>query len=267
MTYAEWGAAERAFWQPAEIDNRADFWRKHLKDTVRLWDRPTDVNARVGKLRRWITAMPADLATSVRELSKRSGATLFNTLLTAFQMTLAEWTGKEDIVVGSPVANRSRQAAKETMGYFAGVVPLRGKVIPDEPFAQAVRRVQQQSMDAFANAMPFVEIARAAGAILEPGHNPIFDVRFALQNHPIPDVVLPNLSVKLRMRSTGTARFDLACEVTEDGAELEVVWLFRESLFSAAEIKDLDCRYQTLLTNVSHHPGKTAAAVPAWTGA
>ena len=65
------------------------------------------------------------------------------------------------------------------------------------------------------------------------GTIPIFEVRFALQNHPIPDVALPGLSAKLRMRSTGTARFHLACEITEEAEQLEVVWLFRPKSLSA----------------------------------
>lgn len=263
MSYTAWGAAERAMWTPAELDSRAAFWKPRLAGTIRLWDRPADVSARSGKLRRWASAIPSHLTRGVREVARSSSTTLFSTLLAAFQATLAEWKDKDDIVVGSPVANRSRQAARETMGYFAGVVPLRGRVVRDRPFAETVRMVHQDTMDAFANAMPFAELARALGLEQLPGHNPIFDVRFALQNHPIPDVALPNLSVKLRMRSTGTARFDLACEITEDGAELEVVWLFREGLFSEADIRDLDRRYTTMLANVSRTSENRSAAVMA----
>ena len=72
--------------------------------------------------------LPADISGSVRELARRSGATLFSTLLAAFQVTLSRWTGAEDIVVGTPVANRTSQDVRETMGYFSGVVPLRGQV-------------------------------------------------------------------------------------------------------------------------------------------
>ena len=66
--------------------------------------------------------------TAVRELARKTSATLFSTLLTAFQVALSHWTGAKDILVGTPVANRTKQAARETMGYFAGVVPLRGQV-------------------------------------------------------------------------------------------------------------------------------------------
>lgn len=254
MPYSAWAAAERAAWPAAELEQKAVFWRNHLSEIPRLWDRPADESTRTGKLTYWASSIPPELTKEIRALSKSCGATLFNTLLAAFQATLAQWTGRDDIVVGSPVANRTRQQAKETMGYFAGVVPLRGQVDTDRSFAASARAAQDQTMDCFANAMPFAELAKALGVALEPGHNPIFDVRFALQNHPVPDVTLPNLSFKLRMRSTGTARFDLACEITEDGDELEVVWLYRPALFLLKDVQELNRRYQTLLANVSRSP-------------
>ncbi|MES2735692.1 MAG: condensation domain-containing protein [Verrucomicrobiota bacterium] len=254
MSYTAWAAAERASWQPADLETRAAFWRSHLAQIPRLWERPADEATRAGKLTYWASSLSAEATRDIRALAKTTGATLFNTLLAAFQVTLAQWTGKTDIIVGSPVANRTKQAAKETMGYFAGVVPLRGQVDLTQTFATAVKRVQDASMDCFAEAMPFAELAKALGVKAEAGHNPIYDVRFALQNHPIPDITLPSLSFKLRMRSTGTARFDLACEVTEDGEELEVVWLYRPSLFTSEDTQELNRRYQRVLANVSLSP-------------
>ena len=175
-------------------------------------------------------------------------------MLTAFQWTLSKWTGKDDITVGTPVANRTKQNVKETMGSFAGNIPLRGQVDHDKPFASTVREVQDATVDAFANALPFAELIHALGDHPAPGRHPVYSVRFALQNHPIPDVVLPTLSVKLRMRSTGTARFDLGCEVTEEGAGLEVVWLFRQTLFDQPDIDTLERLFLTVLTKVCDSP-------------
>ncbi len=104
--------------------------------------------------------------------------------------------------------------------------------------------VHQVTVDSFANAMPFAELVPTLGDLPAPGHNPVFEVRFALQNHPVPDVALHGLSARLTMRSTGTARFHLGCEITvvEDG--LEVVWLFRPNLFPLAEIENLSYMFQ-----------------------
>jgi hypothetical protein len=104
--------------------------------------------------------------------------------------------------------------------------------------------------------MPFAEIAKVVGERPSGVVHPLFDVRFALQNHPVPDVVLPRISTKLRMRSTGTARFDLGCEITETGSELEVVWLFRRDMLVEAEIQALDAMFREVTTDLCSHPDR-----------
>jgi non-ribosomal peptide synthetase component F len=138
-------------------------------------------------------------------------------------------------------------------------VPLRGRVEPQRSFSEALRALHQTTVDCFANAMPFAELARALGDAGAPGHNPVFEVRFALQNHPVPDVDLSGLSAKLRMRSTGTARFHLACEITEQAEQLEIVWLFHPKLFSEPEVENLGRIFQNLLAGACHSPEASIA--------
>lgn len=257
LAYTAWADAERAFWRPAELERRAVFWKSALAGTRRLWNAPNAPAA----LSRSVSQIPAQLGTGARELARRSGATLFSTLFSAFQVTLSQWTGADDIIVGTPVANRGKQQVRETMGYCSGIVPLRGQVDQGRPFSDSLRAVHQATVDSFANAMPFAELVHALGERPAPGRHPVFEVRFALQNHPIPDVALPALSAKLRMRSTGTARFDLGCEITEQEAALEVAWLFRPSLFSHSEIQNLDRMFQAVLTSACRSPESRTGAL------
>ena len=261
LSYAAWGAAERAFWQPAELERRAAFWKSNLAGSRRFWNSLEGPATASGAPHRWVFHLPTDLADAARELARVTGATLFSTLLAAFQVTLARWTGREDILVGTPVANRTKNAMRQTMGYCAGIVPLRGQVDLDRPFSDSLKAVHQTTADCFANAMPFAELASALGDQPAQGHNPIFEVRFALQNHPVPDVALQGLSARLRMRSTGTARCHLGCEITavEDG--LEVVWLFRSALFSLAEIENLANLFQAVLAAACRSPESRISAL------
>jgi len=255
QTYSEWAAAERAVWQPAELAKRAEFWKSHLAGSSRIWsDLP-----QAAPLQRWVSVIPVDLVRSVKALAVSHGTTIFSALLAAFQLTLSKWSGKDDILVGTPVANRNKEAVRETMGYFAGVVPLRGQVDATQNFSDHLRAVSESTLDSFANAMPFAELAAVLGEPRAMGEHSIFDVRFALQNHPVPDVVLPRISTKLRMRSTGTARFDLGCELTEVGNELEVVWLFKPHRFAASDIAELNERFLAVLRNVCKSPQSRAA--------
>ena len=260
ISYSTWGAAERAFWQSADLEPRIDFWKSRLTDIPRLWSTPDDSDV-VLLPRRLVSQLPAEICGPVRELARRNGATLFSTLLAAFQVTLSRWTGADDIVVGTPVANRTRQDVRETMGYFSGVVPLRGQVERDRPFSEHLRIVHESTVDSFGNAIPFAELVRAMGERPSLKHNPIFQVRFALQNHPVPDIEIRGLSLKLRMRSTGKPRFDLGCEITEQGESLEVVWLFRENLFSQPEIEELGRLFTTVVESICRVPEKRTAAL------
>jgi hypothetical protein len=259
-SYSAWGAAERALWQTTDKESRISFWKSHLAGKRRLWTTPDESDV-VLVPRRLVTELSAETAGAVRELARRNGATLFSTLLSAFQITLSRWTGEDDFIVGTPFANRTRQDVRETMGYFSGIVPLRGQVERDRPFAEHVRNVHQTTVDSFANAMPFAELVEALGEKPSPKQNPIFEVRFALQNHPVPDVEIRGLSLKLRMRSTGTPRFDLGCEITERGDTLEVVWLFRETLFSHPEIEELSRLFRSVVENICRQPEKRTAAL------
>jgi hypothetical protein len=261
LTYSAWGAAERAFWQPTELERRAAFWKSNLAGSRRLWNSLEGPETKSGVPDQWVSHLPIDLADAARELARVNATTLFNTLLAAFQIALSRWTGEQDILVGTPVANRSKQAVRETMGYCAGIVPLRGQVDTGRPFSASLKAVHQATVDCFANAMPFAELVPAVGDLPGPGHNPIFEVRFALQNHPVPDITVHGLSARLRMRSTGTARFHLGCEITVVEEGLQLVWLFRPKLFPLAEIKNLAYLFQTVLAGTCRSPESRIAAV------
>jgi len=252
QTYSQWAAAERAYWQPAEVANRADFWKAELAGSRPVFNESGASTP--GFLLRWVSFIPPQLTNAVRELANRHSTTLFSALLAAFQWTISKWSGKDDILVGTPVANRNKDAVRETMGYFAGVVPLRGQIDSQQSFSQHLQTVSARALDCFANALPFAELAALRAETHRPGEHTIFDIRFALQNHPVPDVNLPRISTKLRMRSTGTARFDLGCEITQIGSELEVVWLYRPHMISLSNLQALHQLFIKILTNVCLRP-------------
>jgi hypothetical protein len=250
QTYTAWGATERAFWQPAALEQRLEFWRTKLAGSLRMWNPPITP----GPPKRWLSAIPANLTNETRELARQTTVTFFSVLFGAFQLAFSEWSGFDDLVVGTPVANRTRQTARETIGYYAGIVPLRGQIDRSRTAAEHLRAGHQQTIDSFANAIPFVKLVHALGEQSTVGYDPLFEVRFALQNHPMPEVSLPNLSARLSMRSTGTARFQLGCEITEAGDSLEVAWLFRENLFSQRDIENLDGIFQRVLAGICRSP-------------
>ncbi len=237
LSYPAWDAAERNRWKQNSPADKIAFWRTRLDQAPRIWS--TTRPPIEAPLQRRVLVLEDELATATRALAKRSGATLFNTLQTAFRIALNRHTQATDVTLGTPVANRTQPSSRETMGYFSTVVPIRSRIDPDRSFASLLQSVQSDSVDAFSHAIPFAELVAALDPPRQPNENPLFEVRFALQNHPIPDTAAPGFSVRMRMRSTGTARFDLACEITETGTALEVAWLSRPTFLPAAELNEL----------------------------
>lgn len=240
MTYSVWGAAERAAWPAQEIAKKADYWKERLAGSqFLLAGRGPESDPPGTKLARAVETLSAAETAAVKELARKAGATLFTTLLTAFRIALFRWLGAEDAVLGAPVAGRSKAGVRETMGYFSATVPLRARVDPAKSRIDNIRAVHAGTMDDFAHAMPFAELAAAVERNGKRGRHAIFDVRFAVQNHPFPSLDIPGVSVGLRVVSSGTSRFDMACEVTENGAELDVLWLYRPSVLTVEELGEI----------------------------
>ncbi len=257
MSYSEWAAAEKLRWQPLEIDREADYWRSRLTGSKLLFGAPRTATP-VEPLRKRVTSLSPLVVDAARALAKQAGVTLFSVLVTAFQVTLFRWKSACDVVLGVPHANRTKPQARDTMGYFAGVVPLRMCFQPGNSFRQTLKANHAAQIEDFAHAMPFAELAKAVAQADGPFQHPVFDVRFALQNHPVPDIELPGISTRLRTISTGTSRFDIACELTEDASALEVVWLYRRSLVGDEEIGQLD----RLLGVVLEEAGRNSDFIP-----
>jgi len=252
MTYAQWSAAERAHWTPGELEKSRAYWVGRLKGTKSLLRASGPLQP--GPLGRYVTEITGLHAEALRQLAKTKGVTLFSALLAVFRAALHRWKGTTDVVVGTPVAGRGRTAARETMGYFSGNVPLRGRLDPEETFDCLLARLHREVVDDFAHAMPFAEVAAVVGADAGDSRHRVFDVRFAVQNHPFAGVDIPGISSRLELVSSGTARFDIGCEITEDARKLEVVWLYRTDVLTHAEVSEADRIFRGVVGEVGLHP-------------
>jgi hypothetical protein len=259
MTHGQWAAAERAEWTTARLEKSGDYWRRRLEGSRLLF--PDRGPVPPGPLVRWHTAIAGALADPLREVAKARGVTFFSTLLAAFRVALFRWAGATDVVVGTPVAGRTSTAVRETMGYFSSTVPLRGRLDPDRAFDAALDAWHHEVVDDFAHAMPFAELAAAVPPGDDSGRHPVFDVRFAVQNHPFPGIDIPGISSRLELVSSGTARFDIGCEITEDGRTLELVWLHRTDAPTRADIEELDRIYRGVIGEVGRDSSVRPAAM------
>lgn len=254
-TYSSWAAAERAAWPDAEIASKAAYWQERLRGAgFLLAGRGPAADPPGTRIARVIDTLPAAATAAVKDLARKAGATLFSTMQTAFRIALFRWLGAEDAVLGAPVAGRAKAGLRETMGYFSATLPLRTRIDPAKSHLGNIRTVHAGTMDDFAHAMPFAELVAAIEGGGRRGRHAVFDVRFAVQNHPFPSLDIPGVSVGLRVVSSGTSRFDMACEVTENGAELDVLWLYRPSVLTEEELGEVRLLFRETVADMVRSP-------------
>ena len=188
-------------------------------------------------------------------LGRGEGATLFMTLLAAWQVLLWRLSGERDVVVGTPVAGRGRRELEPLIGFFVNTLVLRTKLEEEASFVELLGRVREVCLEAYAHQeVPFERVVEELRPQRELSHSPLFQVLFALQNAPLPQIDLAGLRMRLEDATSGTTKFDLALEMTEDGDELTGVWQYDTDISDAATIKRMAAHYQTLLESIVADP-------------
>ena len=146
---------------------------------------------------------PASLVTALEQLSQRHGVTLFMTLLATFKLLLARYSGQDDIVVGTPSANRNRAELHSLIGFFVNNLVLRTDLSGNPTFAELLGRVREVTLGAYEHQdVPFDTLVHAMHAERSLEHSPLFQVMFILQNFPLQDLDLAGLkTIPLGARS------------------------------------------------------------------
>ena len=122
----------------------------------------------------------------MKELAGREGATLYMTLLAAFQVLLYRYSGQEDFAVGSPIANRTRPEIEPLIGCFINMIVLRANLAGDPTFRDLLGQVRQTALEAFEHQeLPFERLVEALNPERDTSRHPLFQVMFSLQKtHP-----------------------------------------------------------------------------------
>ena len=224
--------ADFAAWQRAQDrDERSlDYWRQQLAGPLPELDLPTltaadATPARLAAAHPFVIA--AEVAEALRQLGRREGATLFMTLLAAFNALLARCSGQDDIVIGTPVANRARggsgdgrSSLESLIGFFVNTIVLRSDLSADPDFRELLRRTRRTVLDAFEHqALPFEQLVSVLAPERRLHRQPLFRAMFALQNAPVNHCRCRGLAVTTRI-PPDAAIFDLAVQVEETAGGL-----------------------------------------------
>src|SRR5262249_50984371 len=155
------------------------------------------------------------LLADVRRLSQAEGSTPFMTVLAAFQALLLHYTGQDDLVVGTPVANRARPETEGLIGFFVNSLALRTSLAGDPTFRELLHRVRETTLEASSHdELPFERVVDALQSDRSLSHAPIFQVMLVYQTAPEASLDLPGLSAELMDIDTGTSQVDLTLELS-----------------------------------------------------
>ncbi len=268
--YADIAAWERQQLVAGREDAQVTFWRQQLRDAATL-DLPADLPRPPAMTQRGATvsfALPAGLTNQLHRIAAERGATLFTVLLTAFDILLARWTGTSDLLVATPVANRSHPAQMDALGLFVNTVALRARLDrPDAPFIELLATVGRAAADAFVHqALPFDRVLDALAVPRDPSRPPLTPVMFILQNAgDLDSFAGPGLSVERLPVGTATAKFELTLSIEQHGGVLEGTFEYALDLFQAATIERLAQAYTRLLHALADDPTLPIARLKAAT--
>ena len=201
-------------------------------------------------------------AEALRALARQEGATLFMVLLAAFQTLLHRTTGDEDVIVGTPVANRNRAELQAMLGLLTNTLALRTDLGGQPTFRQLLGRVRQVVSEALAHQdLPFELVAKALRAA-SPSRAPLFRVLLALQNVPRSSWSWPGLRARARNVPAAGAKVDLALTMQEHADGLAALLEYDAGLFDASTIAGMLSQLDTLLGEIAADPDRPIAALP-----
>jgi len=262
--YAQW----QRDWLTGEVRERQiDYWKKHLRNCPPLLQLPTDrprpaVQTFHGA--HYAFPLPAEVMAALEALSHEQGATLFMTLLAAFDTLLYRYSHQDDFCVGTPIANRNRAELEGLIGFFVNTFALRVPPLADNPpFRELLRRVREIALGAYAHQdLPFEMLIDELALERNLSHSPLFQVMFVLQSDPLEQLALPDLRLSIIDAETGTAKFDLTLVVEQGPRGWRGIFEYNTDLFVATTMARMAEHFQMLLRGIAADPEQPIMTLP-----
>lgn len=266
IQYADFAVWQRQWLQGQVMDTQLEYWKQKLADAPPLLELPTDrvrppIQTNRGGIKRF--GLDEHLTQKLKSLSEKSGATLFMTLLTGFVILLSRYSNQQDILVGSPIANRNRSELESLIGFFVNILVLRTDVSGNPSFWELLQRVRQVATEAYSHQdVPFEQVVEALQPERNLNYSPLFQVMFVLLNTPPGKLELPGLSLTPLEIETPTAKFDLTLLMTETKQGLSGSLEYNSDLFEEATITRMIGHFVTLLEGIVANPEEQILQLP-----
>jgi amino acid adenylation domain-containing protein len=266
IQYVDFAVWQRQWLQGEILERQLNYWQQQLANPPVLLELPTDrprPPVQTFRGAEQIFTIPADLTSALYSLSRQEGVTLFMTLLAAFDLLLARYTGQTDILIGSGIANRHHSQLEGLIGFFVNMLVFRTDLSGNPSFRELLGRVQSIVLPAYAyQDLPFEMLVDVLQPERTPSHSPLFQVAFFLQNAPASEIELTGLTLSTLTREHKTAKFDLTLSLEQINDELIGVWEYNTDLFNGDTIARMACHFQTLLSGIVAHPEQPITELP-----
>src|SRR6185312_349196 len=270
VQYPDFAVWQREWLRGEVLEDQLRFWRQRLAGAPSVLELPADrprpmVPSGRGGLR--TVALSEGLEASLAALCRECGATRFMVLLAAWKTLLHRLTDRTDLLVGTPVANRSRIEVEGLIGFFANTLVLRTDLASGRPaglpFRELIARVREGALAAYAHQdLPFEKLVEELAPERRLSHSPLFQVMFLVQDSPARRLELPHLVLEPVPLPGGTAKFDLTLAVTDLAGSLHATLEYSTDLFTPATAGRILAHFAALLAGALTGPEQTLADLP-----
>ena len=257
--YADYTVWQRQMTRRDNLEKEMNYWRGKLATPLPTLDLPADrprPPQQTFRGAKFLHEIPNEIAARIEALSKAEKCTLSTTLLAAFKILLFRYTGQEDVIVGSPAANRGRVELEALIGFFANTIVLRDDLSGNPAFRDLLRRVHRTALEAQAyQHVPFDTLVEELHPARDLSHTPFFQTMFVLQSFEIHDMRIGDILYQPLDAHTGTAKFDQTWELFRTPRGLLCSIEYNTDIFDEATIRRMAGHYQTLLAGIAAQPG------------
>ncbi|MFD2169286.1 non-ribosomal peptide synthetase [Tumebacillus lipolyticus] len=260
IQYADFAAWQREIMRGETYEKLRNYWVDQLGGELPVLQLPADrphptVKTMRGKMHKF--RIDKGLKQQILSLGQQEEASLYMTLLASYKSLLHRYSGQEDLILGTPIANRGRPELEGLIGFLANTLVLRTDLSGRPTFRELLRRVRQMALDAYEHQdMPFVKLVEEVQPDRDVNVSPLIQAMFVLQNAPMPEVSLSGMTVKMMGIESKTAKFDLSLFLTEDEHGLEGVFEYNTDLFDAQTIERMGVHYCNLLAAIAADPDR-----------
>ncbi|HEX7773455.1 MAG TPA: amino acid adenylation domain-containing protein, partial [Pyrinomonadaceae bacterium] len=257
IQYADFAVWQREWMQGEVLEKQLSYWREQLSgDLPRELELPFD-RPRPARQNFRGDAAGIDLNEAatrrVKEIARERGATLFMTMLAAFNVLLWRYTGQEDLLVGTPIANRTRRETEGLIGFFVNTLVLRTKLNPSSSFRDLLDQVRETTLGAYDHQdVPFEKLVAELQPERSLNRNPLFQVMFTLQDGG--EFKLSGLELTWMDTQNDIVKFDLSFYVSESSTGMYVWFDYDKDLFERATIARMLKHFEVLVEAIATNP-------------